>query len=81
MAIKNINQDVNRSTYANNFESIFGKPVPSRKTGTYKWDPVGKCMVKIDDTTPQGVRDIIDPLMSGVRTMKSIPIEPKHTEK
>jgi len=77
MAIRNINQDVNQSAYSKNFDRIFGKPAPARNTGTYAWDPVGKCMVKIDDTTPRSVRDTIDPLMPAVRAMTPIPVSPK----
>jgi hypothetical protein len=78
MSIKNINQDVDTNRYGRNFDSIFGKnasDVP--KTGTYIWDPVGKCLVKLDTTTPSVVRRTIDPLMPAVRAMTPIPVSPK----
>jgi hypothetical protein len=81
MNAKNINQNVDTTRYGSNFENIFGKKSSGIKTGTYIWDPAGKCMVKIDDSTPKSVREAIYPLMPGVRAMKSIPVTPKEIEK
>lgn len=80
MSAKNINQNVDTTKYGSNFENIFGKQASTVNTGTYIWDPNGKCMIKIDDSTPRSVRDVIDPLMPGVRAMKPIPIEKKDVD-